>query len=349
MSDLAPIDAFVADLPKVELHVHLEGSMRPHTLMRLAAKHGVAGVPSSPEELAEWYEFSDFEHFVQVYLQAVEVLREEEDFAALTADVAGALAAQNVRYAELHVSLYTHLMRGIPASTVFAGLEAARLEAERTSGIRLRWIPDFPGQFGVESGTETLDAVLAHGPDSVLGFGVGGIEVDRDQFEGLYGRARAAGLRSLPHAGENSGPRSVWSAINKLHAERIGHGIDAMRDPELVAYLRDTQLPLDVSPTSNVCTRGVASLEEHPLPQMVEAGLKVTLNTDDPPMFGTDLLREYRVAHDLGFDDAGLARLAGNGVDASFLPDEEKDALRAEIDATLARHRAPESATEVPR
>ncbi|GAA3729245.1 aminodeoxyfutalosine deaminase [Spinactinospora alkalitolerans] len=333
------VEALIRDLPKVELHVHLEGSMQPATLLELAVKHGVADLPGSLEEINDYYAFRDFPHFIDVYINSVRTLRDEEDFALLAADVAARLAAQNVRYAELHVSLYNHLMRGIPAGVVFAGLEHARREAEREHGVRLRWIPDFPGDFGVEVGEKTLDAVLKDGPDSVVGFGVGGIEVDRDPFAGIYARARAAGLHSLPHAGENGGPERVWSAINVLRAERIGHGIDSMRDPRLVGHLRETQLPLDVSPTSNLRTRAVERIEDHPLPRMLEEGLMVTLNSDDPPMFGTDLLNEYRTAQRLGLTGADLAALARNGVAASFLDTADKQALTTEIDAVLAAWR----------
>ncbi|TDQ55332.1 adenosine deaminase [Actinorugispora endophytica] len=330
------IEAFIRELPKVELHVHLEGSMQPETFLRLVRKHDVAGLPRSLEEVDAYYEFRDFPHFIDVYIASVEVLRDEEDFALLTADVAARLAAQNVRYAELHISLYNHLMRGIPASVVFAGVEHGRREAEREHGIRLRWIPDFPGDFGVEAGERTLDAVLADGPSSVVGFGVGGIEVDRVPFKGIYDRARAAGLHSLPHAGENGGPQRVWDAVTVLGAERIGHGIDSMKDPRLVDHLGQARIPVDVSPTSNLRTRAISTIEEHPLPRMLEAGLVVTLNSDDPPMFGTDLLNEYRTAHALGLGAADLALLARNGVAASYLDDADKRGLTAEIDAVLA-------------
>lgn len=326
-------DAFIAGLPKVELHVHLEGSLLPETLLTLARKHRLDSIPRTVEAIEAWYAFTDFPHFIQVYVKALEGLRDEEDFALLAAVTGRALAAQNVRYAEVHVSLQSHLVRGIPAEVVFAGIEAGRLEAERETGIRLRWIPDFAGQFGAEAGELTLDAVLAHGPSSVVGFGVGGIEVERDPFEAVFDRARAAGLKSLPHAGEVEGPDRVWSAIRALKAERIGHGIRSMDDPELVAYLRDTQLPLDVSPTSNLRTAAVARPEDHPLPRMIAEGLMVTLNSDDPPMFGTTLLGEYRFARDLGLPTGTLVDLARNGVRASYLEAAEKAALLAEIDA----------------
>ncbi len=310
--------------------------MCPPVFLRLAEKHRVPGLPKTPEEVAAYYEFRDFAHFIEVYVASVQVLRDEEDFALLTADVARRLAAQNVRYAELHISLYNHLARGVPASVVFAGVEHGRREAEREHGIRLRWIPDFPGDYGVEAGERTLDAVLADGPPSVVGFGVGGMEVDRTPFRDLYARARAAGLHSLPHAGETGGPQNVWAALEVLGAERIGHGIDSMEDPRLVDHLREHQVPVDVSPTSNLRTRAVADLAEHPLPRMLEAGLTVTLNSDDPPMFGTDLVNEYRTAHALGLDLADLALLARNGVAASYLDAAAKRELVAEIDAALA-------------
>jgi hypothetical protein len=199
-------------------------------------------------------------------------------------------------------------------------------------GIRLRWLADFPGHYGAACGEQTLDAVLAAGVDSVIGFNVGGIEVDRDQFAAVFDRARAAGLHSVPHAGETHGPDRIWSAIHRLGAERIGHGIRCLDDPALVEYLRDTQLPLDVWLTSNWRTGAVSRDRPHPLPALLDAGLMVTLNSDDPAMFGTDLANEYRVAYGLGLTPAELADLARNGVRASFMTPEDKTAVLAEID-----------------
>lgn len=332
------IDALVRDLPKVELHVHLEGSMPPETLFDLARRHGMEDIPATLEELRSWYAFSDFPHFVEVYLASVRTLREEEDFALLASVVAERLAAQNVRYAELHVSLYTHLMRGVPARVVFDGIESARRQAEREYGIQLRWIPDFPGDFGLTSAEATVEAVLRDAPPSTVGFGVGGVETPLEQYAEVFGRARAAGLASLPHAGEHGGPERVREALDALAAERIGHGIDAMKDPSLVARLVDAQVPVDVSPTSNVCTRAVEEIGAHPLPRMLEAGLLVTLNSDDPTMFGTDLTGEYLAAHGLGLSAADLVRLAANGVRASYLGAAHRHALLSEIAAVAERH-----------
>ncbi|MFD6951896.1 adenosine deaminase [Nocardiopsis sp. TSRI0078] len=334
----ADVEALVRDLPKVELHVHLEGSMPADTLFELARRHGERDVPGSLEELRDWYAFTDFPHFVEVYLASVRTLREEGDFALLVSAVAESLAAQNVRYAEVHVSLYAHLMRGVPARVVFDGIEEARRAAEAEHGIQLRWIPDFPADFGLESAEATVDAVLREAPPSVVGFGVGGVETPLEQYAGVFGRARAAGLASLPHAGEHGGPERVREALDALGAERIGHGIDSMRDRALVERLAEGRIPVDVSPTSNLRTRAVRRLEEHPLPRMLEAGLLVTLNSDDPTMFGTDLTNEYRAAHRLGLGAADLVRLAANGVHASYLGAARRHRLLAEIAEVAERH-----------
>lgn len=345
-ADVSPttlsLPEFARKLPKVELHVHLEGSLPPDVLLPLAYKHGLEGVPRTEEQLAEWYEFRDFPHFVEIFETAIEALRDADDYALLTREVGRRLAAQNVRYAEVTCTTPIPLARDISATEFFPGIERGRREAEREYGISIRWITDFAGQLGPEAGAATLDAVLASGLDSVVGFGVGGIEVGsaRGEFREVFARARDAGLHCVPHAGETDGPHSMWAAIRDLRAERIGHGISCVRDPELLAYLQRSQLPLEVSPTSNLRTGAVASPAEHPLARMLDEGLFVTINSDDPPMFGTDLTREYEVAAELaGLDAQGLAALARNAVTASFLDDAEKVRLSAEIDALAASSR----------
>lgn len=333
------LSAFARALPKVELHVHLEGSIPPEVVLSLADKHRLDGVPRSPERLAEWYDFRDFPHFIEVYETALQVLRDENDYALLTREVGRRLAEHNVRYAEITCTTPIPPTRDVPAEAFFAGIEQGRREAERQHGIRIRWITDFAGQLGARAGELTLDAMLASGIDSVVAFGVGGTEIGsaRQGFRDVFARARAEGLRSVPHAGETDGPHSIWAAIRDLQADRIGHGISCVQDPELVAHLRQTQLPLEVSPTSNLRTGAVPSQEQHPLPRMLDEGLFVTINSDDPPMFGTDLTREYEVAADMaGLDEHGLATLARNAVHASFLATADKRRLIDEIDALAA-------------
>ena len=330
--------AFIAGLPKAEIHVHQVGSASPRIVSELAARHP-GNVPSDLDELREFYRFRDFAHFIEVYLAVVDLVRTPEDVRLLTYEVAREMAAQQVRYAELTLTPYTSVMAGVPIEAFVEAVEDARHAAERDLGIKLRWIYDIPGEFGLPSAEATVQYAIDHPPEGLVGFGLGGPEigVDRPQFADVFARARAAGLRSVPHAGETTGPRTIWDALEHLGAERIGHGTSAVQDPRLIEHLVEHQIPLEVCPTSNIATRAVERLEEHPIKQMYDAGVFVTVNSDDPPMFGTTLTREYEIAADLlGLDEAGVAQLATNAVRASFLPDDDKAALAGEISAYLA-------------
>jgi aminodeoxyfutalosine deaminase len=340
---MAPIEAFIAKLPKVELHVHLIGSASVTTVLELARRHPDGPVPHTADELREFYQFRDFPHFIEVYQAVSALLTEPEDIADLVRGVARDLAAQNVRYVELQAAPYPFRRRGLPPAVITEALDAGARDALATYGVRIGYIFDFPGQTAGEDAAPTLAHALEHPPAALTGFGIGGIEAARapyrDVIRDVFGAAAAAGLHCVPHAGETTGPETVWEAIDFLRAERIGHGIRSMDDPRLVAYLRETRLPVDVSPTSNVRTRCVGSLGEHPLRAMLDAGLYVTLNSDDPPMFGTTLANEYLVAASgFGLSAADLAGLAANAVRASFLDDASKDALAGEIATVLAEH-----------
>jgi adenosine deaminase len=333
MGDLA---AFIAGLPKAELHVHHIGSAAPRTVAQLAARHdGATPVPADPDLLAGYFEFTDFAHFIEVYLSVVDLVRDAEDVWTLTYDIARGLAEQNVRYAELTLTPYSSIVRGIPAEAFCDAVEDARRRAEDDFGTQLRWCFDIPGEAGTEAGDLTLDVALRLQPEGLVSFGLGGPErgVPRGRFAEHFRAARAAGLHSVPHAGESTGPDSVWAALDELGAERIGHGIAAARDEALLARLRADGIVLEICPTSNVCTRSVPSLVEHPLPALVAAGVPVTINSDDPPMFSTSINREYEVAAELlGLDEAGVAELARGAVRAAFLPDPGKAELLGEID-----------------
>ena len=337
MTDLT---AFIAGLPKAELHVHHVGSASPRIVAELAARHeGDTPVPADPAALADFFAFRDFAHFIEVYLSVVDLIRDDEDVRMLTYEVARELARGQVRYAELTVTPYSHVRRGIPAPAFCDAIEDARAGAARDFGVELRWCFDIPGEAGLPAAEETLRVALEQRPDGLISFGLGGPEigVPRPQFKPYFDRARAAGLHSVPHAGETTGPETIWDALRELGAERIGHGISAAQDPALMAHLAEHGIPLEVSPTSNLRTRAVPSLDEHPLPALVAAGVTVTINSDDPPMFGTTLEQEYAVAARLlGLDAAGVAALARAAVDASFLPDAGKAELRAEIDTYAA-------------
>ena len=336
----SPYAAFVAGLPKAEIHVHHVGSASPRIVSELAARHP-GTVPSDLDALREFYTFRDFAHFVEVYLSVVDLLRTPEDLRLLTYEVAQDMAGQNIRYAELTLTPWTSVARGIPIQEFVAAVEDARTAAERDLGVRLRWIYDIPGESGLPAGEDTLGYALDHAPETLIGFGLGGPEigVGRPQFEDVFAQARAAGLHSVPHAGETTGPQTVWDALTLLGAERIGHGTSAIQDPALVDHLVEHQVPLEVCPTSNLATRAVDVIERHPLRALVEAGVFVTINSDDPPMFGTTLNREYEIAAELlDLDERGIADLAKNTVRASFLDDAGKSALAAEIDAYTATH-----------
>ncbi len=332
------LEAFVSALPKVELHVHLVGSAPLGTVLSLARRHPEAGVPASEEMLRTFYQFRDFPHFIDVYQAVSRLIREPEDIADLIRGVAVSLAAQRVRYAEFQFGPYAFQRAGMPDAVITEALDAGTRYALAECGVRIGWIIEFPGQDAADHAEAALRLALENPPRALVGFGIGGIEAGRAPYAGVirnvFGAAHAAGLRCVPHAGETTGAETVWEAVTRLHAERIGHGIRSLEDPALVDYLAERRLPVDVSPTSNVCTRCVPSIGEHPLRDMLEAGLFVTLNSDDPPMFGTSLSNEYLVAgRDLGFSPAELAELAANGVRASFLAEAEKEALLAEIAA----------------
>lgn len=244
------------------------------------------------------------------------------------------LAAQNVRYAEVTVTPYNHLLDGLPGDELLEGLAAGRAEVASRHGVQLAWCFDIPGEKGRTAGRETLAFALRERPEGLVSFGLGGPEVGvgRAQFAPFFTAAKENGLHSVPHAGETTGPESVWSAIHDLGAERIGHGTSCATDPRLMAYLAENGIALEVCPTSNVRTRQVESLAAHPVGRLLEHGVPVTLNTDDPPMFGATLNGEYLgVAEALGLGHAEIAQLARTAVQASFMDSRAKSGMIAEI------------------
>ena len=330
---------FIAGLPKAELHVHHIGSATPRIVSALAARHP-GTVPSDPDELRSFFAFRDFAHFIEVYLAVVDLVRTADDVRTLTYEVARDMTGQGLRYVELTCTPHTSVIRGIPIEAFTEAIEDARVAAERDFGLVLRWIYDIPGELGVPAADASLGYVQRHAPDALVGFGLGGPEigVPRPQFQPHFEAARALGLHSVPHAGETTGPETVWDAVRLLGAERIGHGISAAQDPELLAHLAAEGITLEVCPSSNVATRAVATLDDHPLRALVDAGVPVTVNSDDPPMFNTSLVEEYAVAARLlDLDEQGVADLARTAASASFAPESVKASLLAEIDAYAAR------------
>lgn len=271
-----------------------------------------------PARAGELFGFADFPGFLASYLLSSYFVRTEQDFRELLDAVAEALAGQGIRYAEVTVSVPEYRMHGIELDAISEALS----EASRRHDIRLRWIVDLVRNFGHEAGLELLRGLLKKPPDGWVGITIGGAEADfpAAPFADCFALARANGLGLSAHAGEAAGPDSVWDAIRVLQVDRIGHGVRAIEDPRLVAYLAENQIPLEVCLTSNLKTGVYGSLQEHPLPQFVAAGVPVTLNTDDPAFFSTTLDGEFEAARSLGLDDAALDAAARNAESFAFDP-----------------------------
>ena len=338
LASVAVSEEFIAGLPKAELHVHHVGSASLRVVAELADRHP-GTVPSDPEELARFFVFDDFAHFVRNYLSVVALVKTAEDIRSLTYGVATDMAAQNIRYAELTVTPYISITDDLPAEAFLEAIEDARRAAYRDLGVELQWIFDIPADFGVPAAELTASVALDHAVPALVGLGVGGSErgFPRSMFRDQFDRARAAGLHSVPHAGETTGPETIWDALTSLGAERIEHGIAAVEDQRLLQYLAAYKIALDICLTSNVALRVVPDLDHHPIRELVASGVTVTINTDDPPMFGTDLNLEYAIAARLlDLDPRGLSELATAAVDASFASPESKAALHAAISSYAA-------------
>jgi aminodeoxyfutalosine deaminase len=347
---VSDLSAFIAGLPKAELHVHQVGSASPRIVAELAARHP-GRVPSDPAELGRYFLFDDFAHFITIYLSVVDLIKTAEDVRLLTYEVAADMVRQQIRYAELTVTPYISITDELPAEAFLEAIEDARVAAARDLGIELRWIFDIPADFGIPGADATISAALDHDVPGLVGFGVGGAEkgFPRSMFKDHFDRARATGLHSVPHAGETTGPETIWDAVTNLGAERIEHGISAVHDRNLLAHLAETKIALDVCLSSNVALKVVPDLDHHPLPELLAAGVRVTINSDDPPMFGTDLNNEYGIAARLlDLDEHRVAELAIAAVDASFLDAAAKRTLVSEIAAYAgsAGHRLAVAAPE---
>jgi adenosine deaminase len=337
---------YVRAMPKVELHVHLEGTVQPHTLLELAQRNGISLPVSDVAELEAWYTFSDFDHFLDVFTAICKCLQTAEDFRRIAYEYGQSMARQNVRYAEVTWTPYTHVYQysHIPWDDLLAAVNAGREQARREFGVEMRWIPDIVRCF-----PDTANTVVnwLTSPEAqrggVVALGLGGPEVGfpPEMFEAAFEKAVAAGLRSNPHAGETVGPESVWGAIRALRAERLGHGVRSIEDPALMDYLVERQIPLEVNPTSNLCLGVYPSYSQHPLRRLVEAGALVTVNSDDPALFNTTLNDEYiHAVQDCGLSVAQLERVALNAVRASYLPVGGKAAMSESFDQEYTRLRS---------
>jgi aminodeoxyfutalosine deaminase len=300
--------------PKIELHVHLEGTVRPETLLQIARRNDYALPADTVEGLAELYAFRDFRHFIEVWILTTNALQTEEDFRQIVVDYAAEAAAHGAVYLEGIFSPAERARRGVSYEAQFEGVCTGAQEARERHGVEVRLTPDIPRGFTLEEGRATVEWAARYRERGVVGVGLGGLEAEYppEPYEPVFTLARSLGLGSVPHAGEVAGAASVRGALEALGADRLRHGIRAEEDPGLVRELADRGTVLDVCPLSNLRTGAVRSLAEHPLPRLVAAGVRCSISTDDPAMFDTDLSRDYEAATSFGltprsFYEAGLA------------------------------------------
>jgi aminodeoxyfutalosine deaminase len=320
------IQAFIRRLPKAELHLHLEGTITPATLVELSGRHDAT--PITLPEAEALYQFTDFTGFIEAFKAVTRQLMHAEDYELAAWRMMQHLAEQGVVHAEVFISVGVIYMwrNHDPAcfEPIFAGLERARLRAERELGLSVYWIFDAVRHFTVPEAERVFQKAAAMRPEfpSIIGIGLGGDErrCGSEPFREMYAAAREAGLRLTDHAGETTGPEAIWEALS-IGSERLGHVLSATEDPNLLRELKTRSVGLELNPTSNVRTGVCSSFAAHPLRRYFDAGLLVTINSDDPAFFGSDIANEYLLAHtEQGFTRDELRQLASNSMRASFLP-----------------------------
>lgn len=328
---------FILSLPKAELHLHLEGSIEPQTIVELQHRRGIPD--PTLEQAEQFYRYQNFTEFLLSFKAVTELLRTPDDYDLITYRLLEQLKSENVLHAEVYISVGVILWRKQNFEALFEGMERGRQRGQRDFGVSLLWIFDATRHFGVEEARKVADLAVRYKNEHVVGFGIGGDErrAAPELFQDVYTYCRESGLRLTAHAGETTGPESIWGTLN-LKAERIGHCLSAARDPELIEELSQRQVPIEVCLTSNLRTGCCIAIQEHPVRSYFDNGLMITLNTDDPAMFGTSLAREYQVAQEnFGFTDEHLRELARNSFEASFLPAEKKLEFLNLFDAAAAR------------
>lgn len=325
--------AFALGLPKAELHLHLEGTLEPEMMLALAERNGISLPYESVDEVRAAYHFTDLQSFLDLYYAGCAVLLTEQDFYDLTYAYLTRMAAETVRHVEPFFDPQTHTARGVAFSTVTDGILRALDDGARDFGITSRLIMSFLRDLPAESAAATLEAAGAYG-DRIAGVGLDSAEVGHppEDFAAVYAAARKRGYRLVAHAGEEGPPAYITGALDALGVQRIDHGVRCLEDPALVARLVRDRMPLTVCPLSNVRLRVVSALGAHPLRRLMDAGLLVTVNSDDPAYFGGYLTDNYvAAAAELGLSRDDLVRLAEASFEASFLPDAEKAARIAEV------------------
>jgi adenosine deaminase len=319
-------------MPKAELHVHLEGSIRPSTLLQLAERNRIQLPYQNITDLQEFYHFKNFSHFVNVYITITNCLRTVDDYRLIAYEFGCDCARQNIRYSEVTFTIETNQrLTRLPWQLILEGLNSGRAQAEKEFGITWRWVFDISRE-NHATRHFVLETALASRPKGVVAFGLGGNEADfpPELYIDVFEQAKRSGIPRVPHAGETLGPTSVWTAINKLHADRIGHGVRSIEDSRLIAFLLDSQIPLEICPTSNIKLGVYSNYGQHPLRKLWDQGLLITINSDDPPMFDTDLVREYQILVDyFNFSIGELEQVSLNALRSSFLEQAQKEQMIA--------------------
>jgi len=331
-----PPNAFIRQLPKAELHLHLEGAVESATLLELRVRHGDHATLAEVEAL---YTYTDFQSFLMAFKAVSAHLRGPDDYELITYRLMQRLKEENVLHAEVYVAVGVCLFRKQDFAAIFESLERGRARGARDFGVSLLWIFDATRHFGVEEAQKVFDLAVRYRDRQVVGIGIGGDEqkAPPELFRSVYAYAEDHGLRLTAHAGETGPPESIWGALN-LRVERIGHGFTASQDPDLIEELAQRQIPVELCITSNLRTGVCKAIAEHPTKNYFDQGIMITLNTDDPALFGTTLSREYQLAQEtFGFTDEHLRELARNSFEASFLPAEKKLELLSLFDAAAAR------------
>ena len=326
---------WIAGLPKVELHVHLEGSLSPTTMGLLAARHGVSTEEIWPGGLPERFSFDGFPDFARQFQFGLKLIQNGDDLETIVVAMAQQLAENNVRYAEVTSTVYTHITSGMAPDEYGRALSNGRKRAEKEHGVLLNWVIDIPRDLEMPGSTVTSDFLSSkHAPDGLISIGLGGYEVGfpPEPYADDFAKARALGLHSVPHAGETEGAQSILGALDALRAERIGHGVRCLEDEGLVHRLVDSGTTLEVCLTSNVLLSVTPTIEQHPLRELLDKGLRVTLSTDDPGTFATDMNTELLLAHDHhGVTLGQLRDLQITALNSSFLAPAQRVELAGQI------------------
>ncbi len=337
------IAQYLQAAPKAELHIHLEGAIQPATVLTLAQRNKISLPIKTEEELRQRFIYRNFDHFIETFVMVTQCLKTREDYEQIAYELGAEMARQNVRYAEVTVTPSTHYLLGVPHDVYFTGIQQGRARAYKDFNVEINWIFNIVRKWIDPTRTHPMadyvtDVAIEGKDDGVVALGLAGSEsgAPPEPFAPWFERARNAGLHSAPHAGEMAGPESIWGALFALGAERIAHGVRAIEDPSLVNYLAQHHIPLNITPTSNICLGVYPSYAAHPLPQLHAADIPITISTDDPPLFDTTLNKEVALlATHFDMDIAAIDEILLNSIRYSFLPEpyrqELEEAFRAKL------------------